>query len=616
MAQANIQIADQFRGLNLTNDSKNLLPGQATDLSNLYIERGTLKSRPFRKVTADLAIKSGGANVVSLFQVYLLSRIAHLAIVEGGKLFIRQDLANSWTELGSILSGGNYKVLQYKDPSLGVPMDAVVLFRPGVMYLISHDGADYTLTSVDTIPSFPQANLAFAADIGVVDWGFQGHAQYALKITNTATNQSTVLQIRNKHFDPNFNYEQARIAMNVEWDITITNTPYTQANYEDIEFKLYRRDIERASGEIVTQEEFYYLVDTIAGFSTSTTVYTDNTPRDSKDFTDYLDPNQISIDPDVCMCAAWYQQRVVWGRSDGGIMISALNDPFTTNVLLSNIPVTQRTLSIFHMVEMLGTLFIFTSEGIFHLTGTIGDTEETGNFTLYCAVPMGAPHEAGFIESKNLIVRNNYIYVAGEAGLYRYDGRNLQLLSRNIQYYWNGIDYPSMVLDELRKYIIISSANRTYSLVYHYENEFTYPELQPGEWTKFGLQIADSCKSESKAEPAYKFPMIGIGAQVYDLTEADATDDETSFSWYWYSQEFDGGDRLTMKKWEELRLQLDCNATVNPIQESFVASNILQRFRLQERALTYQFKLTSAFIDTAATLNAFSLRASLIGVRG
>jgi hypothetical protein len=486
-------------------------------------------------------------------------------------------------------------------------LDKVIIFNRTGTFIT--DGTNiYNLTipiaATTWTPAYTESVLGITAPYA----SYIGTFKYAVEVLDKQTGQKVITYLTTVTVPLS--------ASNKFINVNVGHTDAMNMDRTRFKFILYRK--EALSTPVVTDADYYFVTEKELDLDNFTSIR-DGVSTGYIHAHDSLLEDQLPLPGVNYIAATWYQDRVVWAHEDGYLSVSALTNPLVLPLDLSQKYLVNEKTKITGLTEYIGTLIVFTRNGIYHIVGTFADRTEDGNDSQYQALQAKK-----FILTKGTLVVDNFIFVLADDGLYKYDAREIRYLGRNIAKEWETLDLTgvSLTVDEFRKliFICVPTANRVY--VYHYSQEAVEEDgFVAGPWTKWDLTVgtSDRCLQIGGQRVFTSCFAIDDKVIIPKITDTGSTFEDI-FEWFWTSQKFDGGDIWSYKKWEELRLQLNQTADVDiliPTGLSTIAyeppaTNAKQtkRLRLKTRNKECQFKISGG---DKVVFSGFALEANIIG---
>ena len=460
---------------------------------------------------------------------------------------------------------------------------------------------------------------------GYTPLGFDGLSKYAVMITRLSTGQK---QISYSHdlSDRGFLHQKLQA---VEFKISLVN--YSTIPLNDLRYQIYRLDDNLETGRV--DSDYYRVSGQVELGVTNVLTYRDEYPSTDKYGNEVLNTTLVGAQLSGSQSASWWQGRVIWGENLGAVTISNRDDPFVTTVDNRDRPLFDQhaDVEIVHMVELLDSLIFLTNKGIFNMIGDTADDALDSTVKIY-----HAKQNVQFVAAKNTVIVDDWIYAIADNGIYKYNGRNLVLVSdklRPLFHDFTAADYAEMELgfDYINRRLFWKVDDRD-TYVYHMKGEtWQGGTFTAGPWTKCTANITTidiglpsnfgAGSSHDELVPLFAHSATNICYLHEDLD----LNVESVISYLWQSKDFDGGTQYRKKKWRELRvafhtevehtLSVVTNAstfgiTVDDKEDFF-------RLRTGERSRFFNFKLIGSWDDALSQEIAFSgfgIEAELIGV--
>jgi hypothetical protein len=649
----------KFQGLNLLETPDDLSPGESQICQNLMFKGSSLKIRPWmRSISSNLGLPSG----MQILQLYWAPH----------EIGIDQDLPNSkvlylWCKSSDDkyymyatayhFDSKRYQVRSITDrirliryeginewpanwqeygPPKMLPYEDETIFFNEVNVGI---GKAYSAGVTQGNSEFVNAEGIFNPRIN--DWdidggsplGFGGFSQYAVELINTNDGRRSVRFLNTfrrgsdvftrgiPHSDTN------GVFITFEAQLLGPPTPIT-----DLQYAIYRKDDSLDNGVVDSE---YYLIQPATDFTdlNPITWHDPGGNYDTKYGNAVIDPDNVAAQIGGANAATWWQSRVIWAQQ-GVLTFSNIGEPFLTTISNRDVSVLGHFIDgyIFHMAELLDTLVLFTNKGIFNLVGSIAQSELDTDVK-----PYHAKQNVEFVKTKNTVIVDDWIFVIAKNGVYKYNGRNLTLITDALCPLFEDFtedDFKDMELGfdyiERRLYWKISDTD-TY--VYHLKGErFEGGMFTPGQWTHIKAEITNidigyiSNEPDRESETLVPLFVIDKTHIAYFSDQVDTTI-ESVIDWIWKSKEFDGGTQYRRKKWRELRLffvkefeNVPLSITTPNWSYDVDVTGIedVYRYRLGCRSVLFNFRLGGTWYwnqtGDPLALSGFGLDAELIGV--
>jgi len=337
---------------------------------------------------------------------------------------------------------------------------------------------------------------------------------------------------------------------------------------------------------------------------------------------EWYDTSAVVGIPTYLSAITSYRGRMVYAKN-GDIYFSKFDDPEAISIPINGpIPICKGTGQISDMIEVQGTLFIFTTEGIYTLVGTIGDDIASSNYEIFCQHPEVQCY------SNIVCIQGSAIYFCDRRELIIYDLMNYKRLGgqlTSIYGYTGPVTGGSLFgikvfHNEAHQQILVTFQSKTTVLCYHYG--------ETGAWTKWTLYSSFQAGIDgvpvsgmSTFERSPVFLLGSVVCQYYDtVLPAASFQNETSIVWNFTTKDYVGGNSALKKYWRELRVSFSTSGTLAvecKTDEIGMGSSITfgnsDRVRLKKRSKRISFKFTGTLTSSATQVRSFSIESDVYG---